>query len=699
MEITGMSTCIRGKSGMSIRGRIITPGLLSTYLERMGLSPHKVHALLEPDDAQNVVAAVELIQALKRIDRELKPRDPSDKQDIKAIRAFAHLYGSFVEAFTNHTLSLSKQMRLLSTYSHLAMVMYRSDKQRFISSQLYADSQTCVKNMFFCLAKQQLLDPSQKFYLFMQGSDGVERLFAMMRMIGGHKPNVNILELCQNLGRGMDIQRIFTEHPEWYSGHRRLSTARGDKADHLSVLEWEGDVIAGHVVLLDEWNGGAIDAQSILYQAGFTRAQCDWPIIFASPNTDMIRPFRDGIYVGVPSAGNADDEPDRSLDESIELPDASEPETCMSSASAGADLGNPDEDVDDDDDSDTGSVLAEADMEDLRGLEPPDSDDPLSSQVEGPDAERDESTPSLTEFTEMVEDEGEDDEDDDNLSTDMNQTGEGSAANSSRKGRNDAHYIELEGRPLHKATVIRVLLNSKKQSKDRLQRVRTYTSTSADGTNPGVNHRAAAVRDAFKAGDCFATLIRSDHDISLAIMRCTHVYRCGKLVRESVPRADVPQPEARITLQGQVLSFVELHEGLRITRPLSAGDGDVGGDGDDGDGEVSAREETWIWDHETVWLRPVKPSARAQDVLALTVLGFTALPLDPSSGLISRADDTTAPDPDAEDTHLTWAFSRGELSSLLARLWSSLKAPGTVSKLARCGASARFPYLSLQGVL
>jgi hypothetical protein len=330
-----------------------------------------------------------------------------------------------------------------------------------------------------------------------------------------------------------------------------------------------------------------------------TPVTCDWPIIFACPNTDMIRPFGDDIYVGVPSAGNADDEPDRSLDESIELPDRPEPETCMSSASAGADLSNPDKDLNFDDDSDTGSVLAEADMDDLRGLEPPDSDDPLSSQVEGLDVEQDESTPSLTELTEMIEDEGDDDEDDDDLSTDMNQTGEGSAASSSRKGRNDAHYVELEGRPLHKATVIRVLLNSdctKKQSKDRLQRVRTYTSTSVDSTNPGVDHRAAALRDAFKAGDCFATLIRSDHDIPLAIIRCTHVYRCAKLVRESVPRADVPQPEARIKLQGQVLSFVELHEGLRITRPLSAGDSDVGGDGDGGDGEVSAGEETWSRD-------------------------------------------------------------------------------------------------------
>jgi hypothetical protein len=703
IEIAGMSTCIRGKSGMSIRGRIITPGLLSTYLERMGLSPHKVHTLLEPDDAQNVVAAVELIQALKRIDRELKPQDPSDKQDIKAICAFAHLYGSFVEAFTNHTLSLSKQMRLLSTYSHLAMVMYRSDKQRFISSQLYADSQTCVKNMFFCLAKQQLLDPTQKFYLFMHGSNGVERLFAMMRMIGGHKPNVNILELCQNLGRGMDIQRIFMEHPEWYSGHRRLSTARGDKADHLSVLEWEGDVIAGHVVLLDEWNNGATDAQQTLYHAGFTRTECAWPLIFASPNTDIIRPFGDGIYVGVPSAGNADDEPDRSLDESVEIPDESELETRMNSASAGADLSNPDEDIDSDDDSDTGSVIAEADVEDLDGLEPSNSDDSLSLQVEGPDAERDESMPSLTELTEMVGDLGEDDEDDDeDLSTDIDQTGEALAASPLRKGRNDAHYVEFEGRPLHKATVIRVLLNSdctKKQSKDRLQRVRTYTSASVNSSNLGDDNCAAAPCDTFKAGDCFATLIRSDRDISLAIMRCTHIYRCGKLIREPVPWADVPQPKARITLQGQVLSFVELHRGLRITRPGSTEDGDAVEGADDEEGEVSAQEETWIWDHETVRLRPVKPSARAQDVLSLTVLGFTTLPFNPPSALVSRADDTAAPHPDATDTHLTWALSHGELSGLLAQLWGSLKAPGTVSKLARCGASARFPYLSIQGML
>jgi hypothetical protein len=589
-------------------------------------------------------------------------------------------------------------MQLLSTYSHLAMVMYRSDKQRFISSQLYTDSQTCVKNMFFCLTKQQLLDPTQQFYLFMKGSDGVEHLFAMMRMIGGHKPNVNILELCQNLGRGMDIQRIFAEHPEWYSGHRRLSTARGDKADHLSVRDWQGDVVAGSVDIKQAWDQGAADAQQILYQAGFTRAECNWVLIFATPDTDILRPFGDGIYVGAPSKNGTEDEPDRSLDESVELPDAADLGSNVGAALADErpDIDNH-EGLDADDDSDTGSVIDNADLNELQGLDTPSSDGSFSlPDPTHADDELDLDPPSLTELVEMAEDEEQEDKEEDSMDTD--QSGCGLDAGPSRKGRDDAHYVNFEGRSLHKATVIRVLLNSdytKKQSKDRLQRVRTYTGAAVDAVL-GIDE--ATRRDAFNIGDCFATLVRSGSDISLAIMRCTHVNRCGKPVKDSVPRVEVLRPEARITLQGQVLLFVELHQGLRVTRQPASGVGEntvVG----EGEGEAFVDGEAWIWDHETVRLRPVKPSARAQDVLALTVHGFTTLLLDPPSGLVSLANDNTIPDPEDENAHLTWTFSRAELSGLLAQLWSTLKAPGTVSKLAQCGASARFPYRSVRGEL
>jgi hypothetical protein len=696
MVVLGMSTCIRGKSGMSIRGRIITPDLLGHYMEKMGLSRHKVHALLEPDDAQNVIAAVELIQALKRIDKTLKPRNPNEKQDIKAIRAFAHLYGSFVEAFTNHTLSLSQQMRLLSTYSHLAMVMYRSDRQRFISSQLYADSQTCVKNMFFSLAKQQLLDPTKPFYLFMQGSDGVERLFAMMRMIGGHKPNVNLLELCQNLGRGMDIQHIFDKYPEWYSGHRRLSTARGDKADHLSARDWEGDVTAGCTNICRDWDGGAADAQLILHAAGFMSAECNFAEILSDPKTDILRPFGDGVYVGVPSKDGTEDEPDCSLDESVELPDADAadlvPETRSSTTREPSDEDDEDSLSADDDDDDTGSMLDGTDLSALHGLDAPppsaeDSDDEEAISM------------SITEIADMAADEDgeEDSEGIDDDPTEGDEPGQGLGGDSTRKGRDDAHYVQFDGRPLHKASVIRVLINSgytKKESRDRIRRVRTFTNASADAT-PSIDDTAPP--DSFRAGSCFATLIRSGSDISLAIMRCTHVYRYGKLAKEPVPRADVARPEARITLQGQVLSFVELHRGLRVTRPPSSRPTDTLETLSLEDDEALCGEEMWIWDHEMVRLRPVKPSARAQDLLSLSVHGFTALPLNPPSGLVSLADDTTTPDPEDDDAHLTWSYSSVELSDLVAQLWDTLKGPETVAKLARCGASARFPYLSIKG--
>jgi hypothetical protein len=651
--IKRMSTCIRGKEGMSIRGRVITPGLLAKYLKRCGYTSDKVDALLQPDDAQNVICAIELIKALQKIHHTLKLdhiRDPAERQEIKAIRAFARVYGSFVMAFTDHTLSLKEQMRLLSMYSHMAVAIYRKEKTRFVSTQLYADSQTCVKNVFFCLAKQQLRDSSQPFYLFMNGSDGVERLFAMMRMIGGHKPNVNLLELCQNLSRGMDIQRIFAKHPKWYMGHRRMSTSHGDKADHLSAQDWMGDVRAGAACLLEAWNSGAEDASRYLREANFTLADCDFVAIFAQAGVDILRPSGDG-YVGVPTA-NSPDEEDRSMAD----------HSGISKAHAEAATGNQEEeDLDDPslsmpgaftpaDDELLGAMYADSEAQRLAA----DADD--DEQVDADDNDCNGPTPTFTDLLHEASDNGAKP-----LDGDASESG---SPTSTCRTPGACHYVEVDGRKLHKASVIRILLNelfSYRQSKDRLVRVRGFAGTVHSHASDNI-----PLEDAFSIGSVFATLLHTSRGIALALLRATQVFQASREVTDCVRRSEIPQPEARIILRGQVLSLVEAGLDVDVTQ--------------EGFDASSPADSMWMWNEDTVQL----PS-RGRPQLVISVHGFTATPVVPPVRTIRYSDGNTSE---------AWVYTSAELQLLLDKLWTSLCVADTVGKLAKCAPCPQFPYHS-----
>jgi hypothetical protein len=654
--IKRMSTCIRGKEGMSIRGRVITPGLLAKYLKRCGYNSDKVHALLQPDDAQNVICAIQLIKALQDVHRTLSLDticDPAERQEIKAIRAFAQVYGSFVRAFTDHTLSLASQMRLLSTYSHMAVAIYRQEKTRFISSQLYADSQTCVKNTFFCLAKQQLRDRRQPFFLFMNGSDGVERLFAMMRMIGGHKPNVNLLELCQNLSRGMDIQRIFAEHPEWYMGHRRMSTSHGDKADHLSVKDWLGDVCAGSVDLSEVWNAGTTEACEHLREAEFSLQDCDFTTIFSQRGVDILRPCGDG-YVGVPSANRPDEE-----DRSLEIIPSSAMEHSQAESHSSITQNEDDEHdpsysmpgaLSSEDDEMLGALYAQSEAERMAAQERDDNDD-----GHGENDQNSGSMPSLTDLMNEASDDGADPLEGDDLH-----------AQATACATRSSHYVNVEGRSLHKASVIRILLNelfSYKQSKDRLIRVRGFTHGST--INSHVSD-TIPLQDAFSVGSVFATLLNTSKGVALALMRATQLFQASREVMDCVRRSEIRQPEARICLRGQVLVFVEASQDVTVVR--------------DNQDASTPDKHFWIWTENTVQI-----ASRGRAQLIRPVHGFAALPVVPPTRTIRHAngDETDA-----------WVYTPDELQSLLDQLWDSLQAADTVGKLTTCAPSPEFPYHS-----
>ena len=97
-------------------------------------------------------------------------------------QSFGEMLSSFVDAFISPDWSLTQQVVSLSKYAHMTFVFYRLHQCSFMPHQLYGDTQTTVKNTIFCLAKQQLLDGTQPFYLYDTGDDKLEELFGNVRM-------------------------------------------------------------------------------------------------------------------------------------------------------------------------------------------------------------------------------------------------------------------------------------------------------------------------------------------------------------------------------------------------------------------------------------------------------------------------------------------------------------------------------------
>ena len=207
---------------MVVNDVVITRLILEQYLV---LFPNQtrdsVCKLLDPADPQDVPRAIELICAVADL-RSLDTSGfaPSQMKTIAALQLVGTLFHAMIEPFINPDLSLVEQMEHLSEYSHIALILYRRNGSSFMSNQLYADSQVMVKNVFFYLAKQLLMDPSLPVLLMLSGDDRLENLFGRVRMQGAHNCGVDLKTLMDRLAAAMDLCHIFSVHPSWDQGHR-----------------------------------------------------------------------------------------------------------------------------------------------------------------------------------------------------------------------------------------------------------------------------------------------------------------------------------------------------------------------------------------------------------------------------------------------------------------------------------------------
>lgn len=207
---------------MVVNDVVITRLILEQYLVLLpNQTRDSVRKLLDPADPQDVPRAIELICAVADL-RSLDTSGfaPSQMKTIAALQLVGTLFHAMIEPFINPDLSLVEQMEHLSEYSHIALILYRWNGSSFMSNQLYADSQVMVKNAFFYLAKQLLMDPSLPVLLMLSDDDRLENLFGRVRMQGAHNCGVDLKTLMDRLAAAMDLCHIFSVHPSWDQGHR-----------------------------------------------------------------------------------------------------------------------------------------------------------------------------------------------------------------------------------------------------------------------------------------------------------------------------------------------------------------------------------------------------------------------------------------------------------------------------------------------
>ena len=130
----------------------------------------------------------------------------------------------------------------------------------------------------------------------LSGDDCLENLFGRVRMQGAHNCGVDLKTLMDRLAAAMDLCHIFSIHPSWDQGHRRLNYSRMEHCDHLKPSSWKGELVASSCDPQATWEAGRAQAEIILHSH---HVAVDLTQIFSQINVDMLHPFPDSIYPGI----------------------------------------------------------------------------------------------------------------------------------------------------------------------------------------------------------------------------------------------------------------------------------------------------------------------------------------------------------------------------------------------------------------
>ncbi|KAH9072192.1 hypothetical protein EDB83DRAFT_2505473 [Lactarius deliciosus] len=127
--------------------------------------------------------------------------------------------------------------------------------------QSYLDIVLMIKNVYFCIAKMKVNNPSANFYLILLRTDCLETFFRLIHIAIGTDANVDMLQLGSCASGLTEVILILAEHPKWDYGTCCLSLPVFSKetrefmskANHINPRDWHSDVSVANVNLHTCW--------------------------------------------------------------------------------------------------------------------------------------------------------------------------------------------------------------------------------------------------------------------------------------------------------------------------------------------------------------------------------------------------------------------------------------------------------------
>ncbi|KAK7024706.1 hypothetical protein R3P38DRAFT_3532308, partial [Favolaschia claudopus] len=295
--------------GINVLGFEIVPAIVKQHLHDIGLSPERLHSLLNPNDRQDVDLTYGLLKEIWILPDAPPNASPTYARARAALQLFGRLAYHLVMPYIYLKLSLREQLTHLSTAAHLLLALFTMDGAGtdFMANQTFVNIMLMIKNAFFCVAKVKIDISDEEFFLILLGTDRLEKLYGLIRTAVGTDSNFDILQLAGRASNLTEVSVILALRPEWDRGPRRLKlpaviNEQGDvssKADHISPASWIGDVHVAGVVLHSCWINGRLKAEQIIPGANDHFERCSQIAGF-----DILSPFGE-LLVGKPDADSA----------------------------------------------------------------------------------------------------------------------------------------------------------------------------------------------------------------------------------------------------------------------------------------------------------------------------------------------------------------------------------------------------------
>ncbi|KAF7970084.1 hypothetical protein HWV62_25070 [Athelia sp. TMB] len=480
--------------GIEIDNTIITTSIIRKHLKDSGaMSDSAITAVLSPNDKQDVVLMIQLLNALATLPPARSDDNQSYQSSRRVLRLLGTLYRHILLAYMQVSLSLHEQLAHLSAAAHIALALYSQFKGDFVPIQLYFDVMSMIKNVYFCIAKTQVDNPDGKFWIIILGTDGLEKVFGTVRTMVGSDSHADQLQLTNRIDGAVQCVKILEQHPEWRIVSRRITVKALEeqgqdisrKLDHITPRSWTGDVHVKNIILRSCWQEGRGIAEAELSEFAIK-------IPFSNMETvggfDILCPFGGNNLVlvkGAIDAGEAE-ETEEERDEVL----ASSPSTAQPTAVTN------DEDM-------------VPDIEDIAG-----ADEAASLAVQN-------SSPRKVEPWIVV----------------------GATDNSAGKAQ-------------HKSTILRFFSNpmAVANSSDRLKRVRGFSKYNEPSSHPSAFdiNTEEAVTSFLTVEDPVLSLVKSNGHIFLAVMRVLEIRVDTSLLNTISPQR---LHEPNVKVRGQVMGI------------------------------------------------------------------------------------------------------------------------------------------------